>query len=105
MSKKNITLKERAKRIGRFNIELLKLVGVGCEAAAAASVAIAVVDGVAEVAQISANEKGKSVLGMKPDTCKISEGHLWNKKEYEYGFVHTPLKKYAYEMPTRKEEK
>lgn len=101
-----ITFKERMKRIGRFNVEVLKLVGVTCEAVGAAGVAIAAVDATAEAAQIAANRKQKNVLGMKPDTCDISEGHLWNKKTYRYGFVHTPLKEYAYEIKSaNKEEK
>ena len=105
MSKK-ITLKERARRVGQFNLELLKLVGVTCQALGAAGVAIGTVDAVAEASQLAANRKGKSVLGMKPDTCTITEGHLFNRKEYTYGFVHTPLKDYAYQMSnTNKEDK
>lgn len=103
MSKKKITMKERAKRIGKFNIELLKLVGVSCEAAAAATAAIGIVDTTAACMQVAANNRGKSVLGVKPDTYQVTTGHLWNKETHMMGVVKTPLQFHVYEI--NKEDK
>lgn len=100
-----ITVKERLRRVGKFNAELLKLVGVSCEAVAAASAAVAVVDSTAACMQVAANNKGHKVLGVKPNTYTYTEGHLWNKETHTVGVVKTPLQFHVYEMPTNKEGK